>query len=91
VAAVSDHPLLGSGWQAIKKVVPAGYAPVIAGLLQQNRHKADMLVALGDVRFRGTSVDSCEKRRDRSRLEHVPSGLNREDSPGAVYEGFYRH
>jgi hypothetical protein len=24
-------------------------------------------------------------------LEHVPSGLNREDSPGAVYEGFYRH
>lgn len=25
------------------------------------------------------------------RLEHVPPGLNREDSPGAVYEGFYRH
>jgi adenylate cyclase len=24
-------------------------------------------------------------------LEHVPSGLNREDSPGAIYEGFYRH
>jgi hypothetical protein len=24
-------------------------------------------------------------------LEHVPAGLNREDSPGAVYEGFYRH
>ena len=30
MAAVSDHPLLGSGWQAIKKVVLAGYAPVIA-------------------------------------------------------------
>jgi hypothetical protein len=25
------------------------------------------------------------------KLEHVPPGLNREDSPGAVYEGFYRH
>jgi hypothetical protein len=25
------------------------------------------------------------------KLEHVPSGLNREDSPGAIYEGFYRH
>ena len=24
-------------------------------------------------------------------LEHVPSGLNREDSPEAVYEGFYWH
>ena len=24
-------------------------------------------------------------------LEHVPPGLNREDSPGAIYEGFYRH
>jgi hypothetical protein len=24
-------------------------------------------------------------------LEHVPPGLNREDSPEAVYEGFYRH
>jgi hypothetical protein len=24
-------------------------------------------------------------------LEHVPPGLNREDSSGAVYEGFYRH
>jgi len=25
------------------------------------------------------------------KLEHVPSGLNREDSPGAADEGFYRH
>jgi len=24
-------------------------------------------------------------------LEQVPSGLNRGDSPGAIYEGFYRH
>jgi 5-methyltetrahydropteroyltriglutamate--homocysteine methyltransferase len=24
-------------------------------------------------------------------LEHVSPGLNREDSPGAVHEGFYRH
>jgi adenylate cyclase len=24
-------------------------------------------------------------------LEHVPPGLNREDSPGAVSGGFYRH
>ena len=26
-----------------------------------------------------------------SELEHVPPGLNREDSPGAVFGGFYRH
>jgi len=26
-----------------------------------------------------------------AKLEQVPSGLNRGDSPGAIYEGFYRH
>ena len=37
----------------------------------------------------GDTSDGCYRVDDG--LEQVPSGLNRGDSPGAIYEGFYRH
>jgi hypothetical protein len=35
--------------------------------------------------------DMLARQRPSDKLEHVPPGLNREDSPGAVSGGFYRH
>ena len=83
--------LIARGHKAeyIRDYVPPGAPdPLVATVSEEL--KAILVSFDGDFERIAPRVPHGQRARFR-KLEHVPPGLNREDSPGAVSGGFYRH